>query len=261
MLSSARTFLSGKTFLSSRFISSVATITCEKATLQFPNFQIPPKYVLASIRSFPSLEPTTFVPVSTTILNQPLRRDLLWLAAVYEADAARVGSASPPGRSELGYSRKKVRPQKGTGRARVGDNNSPTRHTGAIAMARTAPNDMSSDLPLQVYHTALKSALSHQYREGKLFVIEDHCDFVTGQSQAAKMFLKEHGFEDKKLLFVLDSPRHNLADATEKYQQKIDIVTKDAVEVRDILKANRVFIELSALKFLGCKFHRPSDLN
>lgn len=238
-----------------------------------PNVQKPPRYTLVSLKLFPSLEPISCIPVSTSILGVPLRRDILWRAVVYENDNKRVGASNPPGRSDNGYSRRKLRPQKGTGHARVGDANSPTRHKGGRALARNAPNDYSTELPKKIYSLAINMALSYQYKKGNLNVIGSD-NYIAEQSTdnndlnildiikqedksfkyhtyIIKKFITQNGFQDKRLLFVTHDVRNNLLKFTEPYQDKIDIINWEGVEVNDILKASRVFIELGALKCLA----------
>ncbi|CEP20562.1 54S ribosomal protein YmL6, mitochondrial Flags: Precursor [Cyberlindnera jadinii] len=210
-----------------------------------------PRYVLTSLRSFPSLKPKTFQPVASSLLSVPLRRDILWKAVVYDADNRRVGASNPKGRSEMGYSRKKLLPQKGTGRARSGDRGSPVRHDGGVAMARTAPNDFTSDLPKKVYDLAMKIALSDKYRQGSLFIIDGSLEIPTQDSLATQMFLKKHGLKGHKLLFITDEHTPNLLQSTEAYQSTIDVVQKEGIEVRDILHAEQVFIDLDALKWFA----------
>lgn len=230
------------------------------------NIQRPPKYTLVSLKSFPSLEPTTCIPVSTSILGVPLRRDILWRAVVYENDNRRVGASNPPGRSENGYSRRKIRPQKGSGHARVGDANSPTRHKGGRALARNAPNDYSTELPKKIYSLALTTALSYQYKRGALQVvggdiikndlnildIPKHDDkSFKYHTHIIKKFITEGDLENKRLLFITNDARDNLLKFTEPYQDKIDVIQWEGIEVNDILKASRIFIELDALKSLA----------
>ncbi|GAV49170.1 hypothetical protein ZYGR_0N05770 [Zygosaccharomyces rouxii] len=235
-----------------------------------PNAAIPPKYTLATVRAFPSLEPLTFTPVPTNVLAAPLRRDILWRAVVYENDNKRVGSSNPPGRSDNGYSRRKLFPQKGTGRARAGDANSPIRSTGGRALPRKAPNDFSTELPSKLYSAAFRNALSYQYQQGKLFVIggqnllQDTNELDLNELEILprdpesndgdlifKKFLKEYNLQKKKLLFIVSEPRESLLQYTEEFKENVDIVQQEFIDVNDILKAHRIFIELKALEYLA----------
>lgn len=216
--------------------------------------------MLATLRTFPSLEPKSTFPVSRTFLNAPLRRDILWKAVVHEANCARVGASNPPGRSELGYSGKKLMRQKGNGRARVGDRGSPIRHDGGRALARSAPNDYSTEIQFKVYASAIKIALSSQWRNGKLFIIggeepvenyeNNITEFISDDPVAALQFLQKHELLKKNLLFIVNGPRPNLQKATEKYEN-IDIISKEFIEVRDILKSQATFVEMGALTYFA----------
>ncbi|CAL9737792.1 large ribosomal subunit protein uL4m [Monosporozyma servazzii] len=241
-----------------------------------PNVQTPPKYTLVSLKQFPSLEPTTCVPISTSILGVPLRRDILWRAVVFENDNRRVGASNPPGRSDNGYSRKKIRPQKGSGHARVGDANSPTRHNGGRAMARNAPNDYTTELPSKLYSLAMNTALSYQYRRGNLNVIGGDIDSKTDlgildivkqqdktfkyHNSIVQKFLKANQLESKRLLFITKDSRQNLIKFTEPNKGKIDVIQWQGVQINDILKASRVFIEWDALKSLSLEHIGSSQL-
>lgn len=211
-----------------------------------------------------------FAPVPTSVLAAPLRRDLLWRAVVYENDNKRVGSSNPPGRSENGYSRRKLLPQKGSGKARAGDANSPTRHNGARALARSAPNDYTTELPKKVYSSAFNTALSYQYRKGNLFVIGgdnslaeissldvNELDVLPTSLEADdgdlvfEKFIKEFKLEKKKLLFITSDLRPGLFKYTEQFKNEVSIVQQEFVDVNDLLKAHRIFIELEALEYLA----------
>lgn len=185
-----------------------------------------------------------------------------------ELDNRRVGSASPPGRSQHKFSRRKLFKQKGTGRARVGDANSPIRYRGAQALARQAPNDHSTDLPRKVYDLAYRTAISDAFRKNRLFIIGKDAEPVeekvlqgdsfnleicTGESSAINRFVKVHDFEKRSLLFIVDDyfQAPNLRKATLRYpSSKVIVKQKDEVEVRDILKSQRIFIEKNAFDFI-----------
>lgn len=220
--------------------------------LQYTNFSEPPKFVLTTLRQFPSLKPTKFQPVPSSLLNQPLRRDILWRAVIFDADNKRVGSSNPNGRSEMGYSRKKLLPQKGTGRARSGDRSSPIRHDGAVAHARTAPNDFTSELPKKIYSKAIQVALSEKYKQGELFIIEEDLELLHKKDNALliELFLIKNNLKNRKLLFVTNEHSPNLIKSTQKFEDKIDVVQKEGIEIKDLLHPHKIFIDLKSLEWL-----------
>lgn len=222
----------------------------------------PPRYTLGSLRTFPSLEPHAFVPLPTSFLDQPLRRDFLWSAVVYEADKARVGSGYVITKGDKLFSNRKLHPQKGSGRARVGDANSPIRDNGIKAHGIKAPHDWSTSLPSKIYSKAYQTAFSDLYRKGKLFIIGGHegkhekddeiIDFRYDNEYLTEQFVEKHNLQKLHLLFITNDQRDNLLRSTEAINNKADVLIKEAVEIRDLLKANRVYIEASALQwFIG----------
>lgn len=216
----------------------------------------PAEFVLATLRAFPSLEPRAVQPVSAQLLGLPTRRDVLWQAVVYERDAARVGSKTILGRSDMGYSKHKLRPQKGSGRARMGDRGNPIRHDGGRAHNKHAPIDHSTGLPSTVYALAVRTALSMKYREGHLYVIDGAADFAADHVLVGKDFLKQHSLEKTSVTFVVDSERSNLFDATADCE-RVDIVPKECVTVQDLLRPRRLIVERGALEYLAVKYQPP----
>lgn len=242
-------------FRSIRHLASGATVTGSTFSVAKP-----PQHTLASLRSFPSLEPHSFVALPAKFFDAPLRRDFLWSAVVFEADAARVGSGSVPTKGDKPFSNRKIQPQKGSGNARVGDRNSPIRDNGLKAFGRKAPVDWSTRLPKKIYNRAVQTAFSQQYRDGKLFIIggdntsresdQTVCDFKYGYEEATKQFIETHQLQSLHLLFITDAQRDNLLTSTEYAGAKADVVPKEALQVRDILKANRIYVEAPALQWL-----------
>ncbi|CEH12053.1 Mitochondrial/chloroplast ribosomal protein L4 [Ceraceosorus bombacis] len=120
----------------------------------------------------PSTKPSsqTLVPLSTHVFGSTPRRDLLHSAVVWYLDGLRRGGGSTKTRAEVSGSGRKLRPQKGTGRARLGDRGSPVLRGGGVAHG-PKPRDFSSKLNRKVREMALRSALSLRWRAGDLFVV------------------------------------------------------------------------------------------
>ncbi|EPQ27405.1 uncharacterized protein PFL1_04943 [Pseudozyma flocculosa PF-1] len=111
-----------------------------------------------------------YVPLSSHVFDAPARRDVLHSAVVYYLDAQRSGTASTKTRSDVRGSKKKLRPQKGSGQARLGTMSNPILRGGAVAHG-PRPRDHSTQLPRRVRELALRSALSARWREGNLIVV------------------------------------------------------------------------------------------
>ncbi|GAB7354204.1 hypothetical protein MBLNU459_g4751t1 [Dothideomycetes sp. NU459] len=206
-----------------------------------------------SLHAFPSLEPTTFTTYPGSHLLLPLRRDILHRAVVYEGDATRQGTASTKWRSEVHGSNRKIRPQKGLGKARLGDKKSPMLKGGGVAFG-PKPRDFSTGLPQKVYDLAWRTALSYRYRRGELVVLDGRAEIERdgpGTSRWMKELLdwNQMGHADGRSLFVTVDVRENLFTALELpgMGRQAKALVVDDVDVKDLLELGRIVIEKRAL--------------
>ena len=248
-------------FLSTNVVPSIAVTT-----------------VPLSIHSFPSLEPTSLEHWSVQHLYLPLRRDILHSAVVYEGDNTRQGTASTKTRFEVHGSHRKMRPQKGTGRARMGTRQSPINRGGGVVFG-PKPRDFGTKLNRKVYDKAWRMALSYRYRRGELIVCEDGMELVypdAFENASAKSFkhgLREayleryttgllHGLglgrPDRRTLFVTGDRRERLYEAMEMVPREGRAINIEDVDVKDLLEEGKVVMERSVLREL-IKRHQ-SDL-
>src|SRR5436305_4289693 len=128
--------------------------------------------VLATLYDFPTMEPLRMIKYSREQLRLPLRRDILHRAIVYEGDKTRQGTASTKWRDDVHGSGRKIRPQKGTGQARLGDKKSPMLRGGGVAFG-PHPRDFSTKLPRKIYDLAWRTALSYRYKKGELIILDN----------------------------------------------------------------------------------------
>ncbi|KAJ9476714.1 54S ribosomal protein YmL6, mitochondrial [Pseudozyma hubeiensis] len=126
-----------------------------------------------------------YVPLSAHVFDAPARRDVIHSAVVYYLDAQRLGTASTKGRSDVRGSMRKLRPQKGSGQARLGTMSNPILRGGAVAHG-PRPRDHSTKLPRRVRELALRSALSSKWRQGDLVVV-DNFDWIAPPSSTGPL--------------------------------------------------------------------------
>ncbi|KAK2754512.1 54S ribosomal protein, mitochondrial [Arachnomyces sp. PD_36] len=208
-----------------------------------------PQPAIATLYDFPSMEPLKFLEYSDKQLLLPLRRDILHRAVVYEGDATRQGTASTKWRGDVHGSGRKLAPQKGLGRARVGDKKSPIRTGGGVAFG-PHPRDFSTDLPRKVYDLAWRTALSYRYRRGQLIIVNDNIAIPKGASAflAQNIFLgnqwgKEHG----RSLLITERKKERLFKAVSQIGKHGRVLDWEDVDVKDLLETGRIIIEKSAL--------------
>lgn len=187
----------------------------------------------------------------------PLRRDILHRAVIFEADGSRQGTASTKWRADVHGSNRKIAPQKGLGRARVGDKKSPIRRGGGVAFG-PHPRDFSTELPRKIYDIAFRTALSHRYRKGELIILDSKPTLPMSNSPwllhnifTTNKWGKGHG----RSLLVTDS--HRMSPETERLFETMlmmgehgDAKDLEDVDVKDLLSAGRVIIDKEALNIV-----------
>ena len=194
------------------------------------------------------MEPQSFVEYPAAHLNVPLRRDILHRAVVYEGDKARQGSANAKWRSDVHGSGRKLLPQKGTGRARVGDKKSPIRRGGGVAHG-PKPRDFSTGLPKKIYDLAWRTALSYRYRRGELVVIGEMEDIDNAEPRWIEQIFDKVNFgkRDGRSLIVTGTKLPNLYAALAGTYGVGLAKTGDAIDVKDLLEMGRIVIEKQVL--------------
>ncbi|KAL2760429.1 hypothetical protein ACRALDRAFT_1046401 [Sodiomyces alcalophilus JCM 7366] len=258
-----------------RSMATAASIPPITTTLKSSSSKISPEpwtpvsTVPVTIHAFPTLAPRSLESYSTKHLYLPLRRDLLHLAVIYEADATRQGTASVKTRWEVAGSHRKIYPQKGTGRARAGTRQSPIRRGGGVIHGPT-PRDFATHLNRKVYDVAWRTALSYRYRRGELLVCEDGMDltlprdfrvlleggFVADELASSYrrkwveqiLLANQWGRADGRTLFVTGSRRPALFDCMEDAGMHGRCLEVSDVDVKDLLEEGRVVVERSALR-------------
>lgn len=223
-----------------------------------PPPQIPD--VLATVYQFPTMEPLHFTHYPANHLHLPLRRDILHRAVIFEGDAARQGTASTKWRSEVHGSGRKIRPQKGAGRARLGDKKSPMLKGGGVAFG-PHPRDFSTKFPRKMYDLAWRTALSYRYRRGELVIVNNKADIEMNEPRWIKKIMERNhwGNADGRSLIVTREVLPNLFEALNGCKEDGRIRTEADVDVKNLLGFGRIIIEKRALDSI-LKNH-SSDLN
>ena len=93
------------------------------------------------------------------------------LVTAYQANA-RSGNRAQKGRADVNKSHRKPWAQKGTGRARAGQANSPLWRGGGKIFPSSPDENFSQKINRKMYRAGIASILSQLVREGRLSVIE-----------------------------------------------------------------------------------------
>lgn len=220
--------------------------------------------VLATLYDFPTMEPLNFLYYPSTHLHLPLRRDLLHRAVVFEGDATRQGTASTKWRDEVHGSKRKIRPQKGTGRARLGDKKSPMLRGGGRAFG-PKPRDFGTGLPWKIYDMAWRTALSYRYRRSELIIVDT---LELQPEEGGKAWMKKvfgrlrwgqgHGRstliagveEEQDGTFRYSEEKQPIFEGLEDAREEGRALWVDDVDVKDLLTTKRLVVEKSALDWM-----------
>ena len=162
----------------------------------------------------------------------------------YLADQ-RQGTAKSKERSEHTGSTRKLGRQKGGGRARRGDINSPVLVGGGRVFGPT-PRDYSFKLNKKVKVLARKSALSYKAQDSAILIVEDF-DFDAPKTKEVINIAKNLKITDKKILFVLPKAQNNVYLSTRNLQ-KTQVTTAMQVNAYSILHADVLVVTESSLK-------------
>ncbi|KAF2397907.1 ribosomal protein L4 [Trichodelitschia bisporula] len=223
-----------------------------------------PSPALTTLYAFPALEPLRFLTYPASHLRVPLRRDILHRAVIYEGDATRQGTASTKWRGDVHGSNRKIRPQKGTGRARLGDKKSPMLRGGGVAFG-PKPRDFATGLNRKIYDLAWRTALSYRWRRGELVVVDSLEMETVEEKEVREAYVRKVlgriglGHEGGRSMFVTMERRDTLFDVLggkekgrhgRKGGRDGRAVTVKDVDVKNLLQMKRVVVEEKALNWL-----------
>lgn len=187
--------------------------------------------------------------LSADLFCQPLRRDILTRVVNFECAQMRGWTTRQlPSRSEMRGSTKKLRPQKGTGKARMSDSRAAHLHKGAKAHGPRRRN-YTQKMPKKMRHLGLKVALSTRYQEGRLFIWNDFAAETRKTKIASEMY-EEWGW-DHAVLFVYatDQVDRNFYYSVRNFPM-IKAMPLDELSVHSILKHRTMVVTKEVAEIL-----------
>jgi large subunit ribosomal protein L4 len=147
----------------------------------------------------------------------------------------RQGTHKSKERSEVAYSTRKIKRQKGTGGARAGSIKSPVFVGGGRAFGPT-PRDYSFKLNKKVKDLARKSALTCKAKDNSIVIIEDF-SLEAPKTKDFVNILNNLKISDKKLLLVLAKPNKNVYLSSRNLQNS-SVLTYSELNTYEILNAD-----------------------
>lgn len=210
----------------------------------------------ALVRPEPVDEPASekVVQLNPFVFSQPIRRDILHLCVVHHLDSLRQGTASTKTRGDVRGSGHKIRPQKGSGRARLGDGQSPMLRGGGVAFG-PKPRDFSTKLPRKVLQLGMRVALSAKLKEQALGVVETLAWPRVKTKELAER-LRELSWGQTLFVTGLDKVPEYLEKSSGNIPG-VDTVTAEDLTVYDAVKWRRLILDVSAVEYFEQTLGRP----
>ncbi len=190
------------------------------------------------------------VDLADSIFGQVPRRDILHRMVIYQLARRRAGTARVRGRSEVTGTNAKTFNQKGTGRARRGNNKTSQLRGGGQAFG-PRPRDHSINLPKKVRALALRHALSAKAKAKELIVL-DKATLKSPKTGALKASLDKLGIVSA-LIVDGDNVEENFGRAARNIAN-IDVLPVRGINVYDILRREKLVLTTAALEALEARF-------
>src|SRR5918998_4071940 len=169
-------------------------------------------------------------------------------AVVAELDSRRAYTAHTKGRSDVRGSGAKLYRQKGTGRARAGDAQSPIRYGGGTwGGPKTKPARYGKRINRKEANAAFDGALSAKASDGELYVL-DSLSFDRPSTKQARELLEKMELEGPTLVVVTDSDEH--AELSFRNLPRATVVRPHEYGVYELLRAREVVFSRAAYEKL-----------
>jgi len=189
-------------------------------------------------------QPAATLAASDTLFARDYNEALIHqLVTAYQANA-RQGTRAQKGRSDINKSHKKPWAQKGTGRARAGQANSPLWRGGGKIFPSSPDENFSHKVNRKMYRAGIASILSQLVRENRLLVI----DTIALDAPKTKQFaakIKGLGLAGT-VLVVTDKLEENLFLASRNLHDVLVLETRE-VDPVSLVRFNNVLLTKAAV--------------
>jgi len=174
------------------------------------------------------------------------KRHVLWEAVKMYLANRRVGTHKAKTRGEVAGSRRKIWPQKHTGRARHGDRYAPLFVGGGKAHG-PRPRDYYYAIPKKVRHLALKHALSDRAREARIYVVEAY-EFPRPKTKDMVRLLSAMGVDGERVVVVHEGLETVFLSG--RNLPRVEVRRAQDLNAYDVLWGERVVMSQQALELL-----------
>lgn len=186
------------------------------------------------------------IEVKDEVFNVKVKKHILWEVVKWQLSSRRQGTHSTKTRGELGYSGRKLLPQKGTGNARHGDRGANILVGGGVAHG-PKPRDYSYSLPKKVKKLALKMALSDKAQNKSILIVDTIELGDVPKTKNALEFLKKNKIDSEKVLIVTPQ-KDEVIYKSFRNLPNAKVLPVEGLNVYDILWSDKLVIHKDALE-------------
>ena len=198
-----------------------------------------------SVYNIEGKETSKTVSLSKDIFGVEPNDHAIYLDVKNYLAAQRQGTHKSKERSDVAGSRRKIRKQKGSGAARVGDIKNPLFRGGGRVFG---PRPRSYDFKLnkKVKVLARKSALSQIAKDKKMIILEDFSMDTPSTKDFAKILSNLDQTNNKTLLILTDSNKNILLSS--RNLKKTKVVNVSSINTYDLMNAHKLMFVESSIK-------------
>lgn len=183
-----------------------------------------------------------------SVFDYPLKSHLIYEAVLAYRAAGRSGTHATKNRADVSGGTRKPWKQKGTGRARVGDNRSPLwRHGGTVQGPR--PRSYAWKFPRKMRKNALRSALAQKLRDGKLVCVDAFALDTHRTKDLDNAVGNGLGISGKVLLVGLEGERN--LELAARNNPRLKATRALGMNIVDLLDCEVVVLSEDAIRRLG----------
>ena len=169
----------------------------------------------------------------------------IYLDVKHYLAAQRKGTHKSKERGEISGSRRKLRKQKGSGAARVGDIKNPLFRGGGRVFG-PRPRNYEFKLNKKVKTLARKSALSQMAKDKNIIVLEDFSMDSPSTKGYVKILSNLEQENNKTLLILADSNKNIILSS--RNLKKSKVVNASSLTTYDLMNANKLMFVESSIK-------------
>ena len=204
-----------------------------------------------AVHNIKGKETTKKVDLSKEIFGVEPNDHAIYLDVKQYLASKRLGTHSSKERGAVKGSRRKLRKQKGSGAARVGDIKNPLFRGGGRVFG-PRPRKYDFKVNKKVKRLARKSALSYKLTQKNIIIVEDF-NFDNPSTKDYSSTLANFDVLNNKTVLVLDKPNKNIF-LSSRNLSRAKVVLASELNTYDIMNANKMLFVESSIKEIENNF-------